>query len=548
MFAPSTLKKQTISASEPNIYKSSTFQTEFVVMKSTLHTAMTRITTLESKLQNFEKTVENCEKQIKSLMEHNKTLQESVQTLENQKSAIQNKYDNLQKEVSEKTKLIKENKESNDSIRNNLEKLTAEQNAKFTTYDAFKKRINTPIKNLEHFDPIATGSKIKSLEQAEQSLSSQVATLKKQLLALKSYANSVSPQKSTSLTDTTSIKGTKTPSQCPNPEAAKTNENENQQNSGATNSDSLFENIKRKQVQALNKTQPTNDTNLQDKQEHETSQSVDDLITKNISKIREMSDTTSKAHGRASTHVPTSPLVTHILVDIETNNTNGETTSPHDNRSHVNGANIHETVDLTSPSGSQRPQPQSMFKGSKQAKPKSTDKSSNDPQRKQEPKTFKGVTRKNTTRYYIGHIDSSSTYTGLVDFLEEQELTPTMIHMFKTRNGEYAARVNIPSDQTEIIESSEIPWPDGVVVNKWMSKYQLRQQRNSYKDRTNNKQHSENDIYYQADRTERHDDILRVYKDKNQNTRQVTYHSNWLNDNDENNSYDGYRTSYENEY
>ena len=351
-----------------------------------------------------------------------------------------------------------------------------------------------------------------------------------------------------SVTDTTSINGTKTYSQCPNPEAAKTNENKKQQNSGATNSDSLFENIKRNQVQALNKTQPTNDTNLRDKQEHETSQSVDDLITKNISKIREMSDTTSKADGRASTHVPTSPIVTHNLVDIETNNTNGEKTSPHDNRSHVNGANIHETVDLTSPSRSQRQQPQSMFKGSKQAKPKSTDKSSNDLQGKQEPKTFKGVTRKNTTRYYIGHIDSSSTYTGLVDFLEEQGLTSTMIHMFKTRNGEYAARVNIPSDQTEIIESSEIPWPDGVVVNKWMSKYQLRQQRNSYKDRINNKQHSENNIYYQADRTDRHDDILRVYKDKNQNTRQVTYRSNWLNDNDENNSYDGYRTSYDNEY
>lgn len=131
------------------------------------------------------------------MTEHNKTLQESVQTLENQKYAIKNKYDNLQKEVSEKTKLIKENKESNDSIRNNLEKLTTEQNAKFTTYDTFKKRIITPIKNLEHFDPIVTGSKIKSLEQAKQSLSSQVATIKKQLPALKSYANSVSPQKST---------------------------------------------------------------------------------------------------------------------------------------------------------------------------------------------------------------------------------------------------------------------------------------------------------------------------------------------------------------
>ena len=46
----------------------------------------------------------------------------------------------------------------------------------------------------------------------------------------------------------------------------------NKKNSGATNSDSLFEKRKRKQVQALNKTQVAKDTNLRDRQEHETSQ------------------------------------------------------------------------------------------------------------------------------------------------------------------------------------------------------------------------------------------------------------------------------------
>ena len=54
-----------------------------------------------------------------------------------------------------------------------------------------------------------------------------------------------------------------------------------------------------------------------------------------------------------------------------------------------------------------------------------------------------------------------------------------MIYMFKTRNGELAARINIPADQTEILESGEIPWPDGVVVDKLLSKYQLRQKRGS---------------------------------------------------------------------
>ena len=88
VFVPSTLKKQPNAVvSEQNIEKSSTFQTEFVVMKSTIHTAMTRITALESKLQNSEKTIENCEKQIESLTEQNKTLQKKVQVGKDQEKA-----------------------------------------------------------------------------------------------------------------------------------------------------------------------------------------------------------------------------------------------------------------------------------------------------------------------------------------------------------------------------------------------------------------------------------------------------------------------------
>ena len=450
VFVPSTLKKQPNAVvSEQNIQKSSTFQTEFVVMKSTIHTAMTRITALESKLQNSEKTIENCEKQIQSLTEQNKTLQESIQTLENQKSIIQNKYENLQKDVSENNKLIKQNKERSDSMRNNFEKLSAEQSSKFTTYDAFKKRVNTPLKNLETFDPIMTSNKIKSLEQADQSLSSQVATMKKQLLSLKSYANSVSPQKSTNNTDTTSQTGNKTASE----HSTTAKEATTKHTSGATNSESLFESIKRKQQEVTNKTHETSDTNKHDKQEHRT-QYIDDMISKNITEIRESSKTINQSSGSAATPSVTTSTAIH--------NTSRETVDTHIERALPNTCECSsvdktQTVDLTSPNPSQPQQQKSTFSGSRPTNPNSRDKSTDYQHRKQEAKTFKGVSRKNTTRYYIGHIDSSSTYSGLIEFLEEQELSPTMLHMFKTHNGEYAARVNIPSDQAEIMESRDIP-------------------------------------------------------------------------------------------
>lgn len=169
VFTPSTSKKQNHSASESNVHKSATFQTELIVMKSTIHTAMTRITSLESNLQTFQKLAEKCDKHVKTLIEQNKSLEESVQTLDYQKSELQERYDNLQKELIEKSKLITQNRQSTETVQKRLEKLTSEQNAKFTTYDAFKKRISTPLKNLETFDSATTENKIKSLEQAEKS-------------------------------------------------------------------------------------------------------------------------------------------------------------------------------------------------------------------------------------------------------------------------------------------------------------------------------------------------------------------------------------------
>ena len=449
----------------------------------------------------------------------------------------------------EKSKLITQNRQSTETIQKSLEKLTSEQNAKFTTYDAFKKQISTPLKNLETFDSATTENKIKSLEQAEKSLSSQVTTLRKQMMSLKSYANSVSPQKDTcaaNSTDDANINVTlrnQYELNKDNSAKSKCNKTTTHLSSGAANVDSLFESIKTKSdLQVSNRKPEPEILSTQHKQTLKTTESIDDLITQNLSKINQLSDTTSNS---------LSPK--HTRADDLSGDCQGDYSLPHDNKSPRNSEPLKSpsvTVDLTSPN---RPQtsktPPNMFRGSTQTKPKSVEKTSNKTPKTQEPKTFKGVTRKNTIRYYIGHIDSSSTYSGLIEFLEEQQLTPTMLYLFKTRNGELAARVNIPSDQQEIIESDDIPWPEGVIVNKWMSKHQLNQQRNAKRERPK-KRYNGTDYYDHTDSTDKNEDVLRVHTDLNNKVRQVTYRPTWYSSTyyDQCDSYDGYQNDYEIDY
>lgn len=117
-----------------------------------------------------------------------------------------------------------------------------------------------------------------------------------------------------------------------------------------------------------------------------------------------------------------------------------------------------------------------------------------------------------------------------------------MVYLFKTRNGELAARINVPFDQKEIIESDEIPWPDGVVVNKWMSKYQLRQQRSSNSEKYY-KRYNKDDTSYHNDHTESNTNSLRVHANGRNNSRRVTYDRSQYEQNNYE-DYDSYTNSY----
>lgn len=97
---------------------------------------------------------------------------------------------------------------------------------------------------------------------------------------------------------------------------------------------------------------------------------------------------------------------------------------------------------------------------------------------------FVGVSRRNVTQFYIGNIDESSTYSGLCSFLtDENHLHPTAVRLFQTKSGKRAARINLPNNEAEYVMNDEVVWPEGIVVKKWLTRRELRQQYEEKKQR-----------------------------------------------------------------
>lgn len=121
---------------------------------------------------------------------------------------------------------------------------------------------------------------------------------------------------------------------------------------------------------------------------------------------------------------------------------------------------------------------------------------------------FIGVTKKSITQFFIGNIDESSTYNGLLSFLkDENHLHPTAIKLFRTKAGKRIARINVPNSEAEYID--EINWPDGIIVKKWLTRRELKQQyqkrkqhkapKRSYVTRSDQSKHDYGYDYYDSD-------------------------------------------------
>ena len=584
VFAPSTLKKQNQTASETEMHKSATMQNDMVVMKSTLHTTITRISNLETNYNKLKREIDERDKKLKEVLQQNQSLEQSIETLQNEKTEIENRIKILEQDIEEQNKKVALNTERIKTLKQSQEKLATEQSAKFTTYDAFKKQVNSTVKNIEDFDPLVNDRRIKAIEQNNLNMLSQTNYLRKQVLSLKSYANSVSPQKNPDETNCRTDPSSSTVTIEVSPQS--TNQSAYDRSSNTPNEQLTNEPTNTKTCEKRNQSLFANltaqsSTTMEPEanmEEHgNQSQLLDDLISKNLSKLKQLSDSSNKQSSSISDSTrgasQTSPVasqmasrntkehnrdnslhsVSQIVESSETitraapayTSQANEYSKDATQHSSENTKSPSKTVvDLTSPNSTgnktqpTNPNPSNVFCGAAQSKPRRNNintTSGLNRNKENEDKTFKGVTRKHTIRYYIGHIDKSSTYSGLIEFLEEQHLTATMVYMFKTRNGELAARINIPADQAEVLESGEIPWPDGVVVNKWLSKYQLRQKRSSNNKRYY-KQNNKDTDSFQADYNESSGQSLQVETDLRNSNRRVTYgYSRY-----ESNTYDNY--------
>ncbi|CAG2220218.1 unnamed protein product [Mytilus edulis] len=83
---------------------------------------------------------------------------------------------------------------------------------------------------------------------------------------------------------------------------------------------------------------------------------------------------------------------------------------------------------------------------------------------------FTGVSRKRSARYYLSGIDSKSTRSGIMTYLESRDVQVTYLRLFQSRNSlrYVSAKLNVSENCANIIEGENF-WPIGVRCRCWLS-------------------------------------------------------------------------------
>ncbi|VDH93289.1 Hypothetical predicted protein [Mytilus galloprovincialis] len=83
---------------------------------------------------------------------------------------------------------------------------------------------------------------------------------------------------------------------------------------------------------------------------------------------------------------------------------------------------------------------------------------------------FTGVSRKRSARYYLSGIDSKSTRSGIMTYLESRNVQVTYLRLFQSRNSlrYVSAKLNVSEQCANIIEGENF-WPSGVHCRCWLS-------------------------------------------------------------------------------
>ncbi|CAG2248803.1 unnamed protein product [Mytilus edulis] len=102
---------------------------------------------------------------------------------------------------------------------------------------------------------------------------------------------------------------------------------------------------------------------------------------------------------------------------------------------------------------------------------------------------FTGVKRKRTARYYLSGINPKSTRSGILAYLEKENVHVTYLRLFNPKHSaqRVSAKLNVVENCADYVEAHNF-WPDGVQCRKWLSNYEWNHR---FSNETENEQHHE---------------------------------------------------------
>ncbi|MES9884661.1 MAG: hypothetical protein ABW185_27775 [Sedimenticola sp.] len=429
--------------SESDTLPVSTIRSDMASMQAMLHAAITRITALETSETNYKKEIAERDKQLTEINDKFKTMHEQI-------SSVSNRCQSLYRDVN---------------------KINEEQLAKFALYDSFKKLTTQKLATIENFDNNVNEKRLHMISDSISAVSAQITNCNKHILSVKSFASCVSTNETISAR-TASAPGTiiivdkpptptSTKTVIGNTHTSASPQAATLQYTGRNNATADHMEKLRSMADSVNTLEPDYIA-----RKHAAPAS---LFDKRNETVRD--ETPNPQHNKRTPMANNHPPHQNEAIDLTATRDNTTTNSAPKQPRQTNSTKDNSSTDNTF-IGAVRHDNRS--KNTRQENNyRNTTKSDN---------TFIGVSRKNTKRFYIGNIDKRSTYGGILNFFEQQGFTPSMVSMFRTRSGEFAARVNVPTNEAEYMTSDDTSWPDGVIVKPWMTRTEIskqRQERNS---------------------------------------------------------------------
>lgn len=392
------------------------------------------------------------------------TMKAAIHSANSKIETLEKKTSALELDVQEKNKIIKQLNENLNAAKLTLSRLDDEQKTKFTIVDTFRKSTNSTLRNVGDFDNYLNDVRLKQIESNVKSVTNQVANCVKQIQGLKPYSSCITNDKNQSIytSETDFINHASPSGACGTSKDLKSSEtvrvklNEYTENR-MTNTEALPKSnvLKQFSSDSVKEGHAAIATELKSQKDQSIPQkSLFQHTTQ--SKEQQQNVTEAKSVKPMNSNVNERPK----SQDYDKYPTNLGP-KPNECQSQVNKNDNDKPVNINT--HQHKENPNTTFRG--YSKRKSSQQTNDN--------VFIAASRKHTTQFFIGNIHETSTYNGIATFLSEYEFHPTQIRLFRTRSGNLAARINIPDSEADYID--DVYWPDGIIVKKWLSKRELQE-------------------------------------------------------------------------